>query len=94
MAANGVRIALQAISRSWRRRGRRIETLKALREGVAPGALTNQPSGALMKQWMREGASNAASREFMGDSQRFFFEKEPKIFHLALSLGLAPRQNG
>ncbi len=66
MAAQGVRIALQGHQPFMAAVQATYETLKALREGVSPKALTNQPSGALMKRVTREADYNAAMKDFMG----------------------------
>jgi carboxyvinyl-carboxyphosphonate phosphorylmutase len=66
MAAHGVRIALQGHQPFMAAVQATYETLKALREGADPKALSNQPSGALMKRVTREADYAAAMRDFLG----------------------------
>ncbi len=66
MAANGVRIALQGHQPFMAAVQATYETLKALRDGISPKVLINQPSAALMKQVTREAGYNAAMRDFLG----------------------------
>ena len=66
MAANGVRVALQGHQPFMAAVRAVHETLKALREGTAPKALTNQPSAELMKQVTRDAAYAKAAKDFLG----------------------------
>ena len=65
MAAAGVRVALQGLQPFMAAVQAVHETLKALRDGVAPKALTNQPSAALMKTLTKEADYAAAARDFL-----------------------------
>jgi len=66
MAAHGVRVALQGHQPFMAAVRAVHETLKALREGTAPKALTNQPSADLMKQVTRDAAYAKATKDFLG----------------------------
>ncbi len=66
MAELGVRVALQGHQPFMAAVRAVHETLAALRAGVAPGALANQPSAELMRAVTRQGAYEAATREFLG----------------------------
>ena len=66
MAKLGVRVALQGHQPFMAAVRAVHETLKALRDGVAPKALTNQPSADLMKQVTRDAAYSDATRAFLG----------------------------
>ena len=65
VAPLGVRIALQGHHPFMASVQATYETLKAFRDGVPAGALTNQPSTALMKQVSRDADYSAAMRDFM-----------------------------
>lgn len=64
-AALGVRIALQGHQPIMAAIRAVHETLKALRDGVAPAALANQPSPALLAQVTRAADYAAATASFM-----------------------------
>jgi carboxyvinyl-carboxyphosphonate phosphorylmutase len=66
MAKLGVRVALQGHQPFMAAVQATYDTLKALRDGTAPKALTNQPSSALMKQLTRDAAYAQATRDFLG----------------------------
>ena len=66
MAKLGVRVALQGHQPFMAAVRAVHETLKALRDGVAPTALTNQPSAELMKQVTRDAVYSDATRAFLG----------------------------
>jgi len=66
MAALGVRVALQGHQPFMAAIRAVHETLKALREGVSPGDLDNQPSGELVRRVTRQGEYEAATRAFLG----------------------------
>ncbi len=66
MAKLGVRVALQGHQPFMAAVRAVHETLKALRDGVTPKALTNQPSADLMKQVTRDAAYSDATRDFLG----------------------------
>jgi carboxyvinyl-carboxyphosphonate phosphorylmutase len=66
MAALGVRVALQGHHPFMAAVRATYETLKALREGVAPGALGNQPSAELMRTLTRQAEYDAAAKAFLG----------------------------
>jgi len=65
LAASGVRVALQGHQPFMAAVQAVHETLKALRDGVAPKALTNQPSAALMKALTKDADYKAAARDFL-----------------------------
>ena len=62
----GVRVALQGHQPFMAAVRAVHETLAALRGGTPPEALTNQPSGALMRQVTREADYATATRDFLG----------------------------
>lgn len=66
MAAMGVRIALQGHQPFLAAVQAVQETLQALRDGLPPRDLTNQPSPALMQRVTRDAAYAQAVRDFMG----------------------------
>jgi carboxyvinyl-carboxyphosphonate phosphorylmutase len=66
LAALGVRVALQGHQPFMAAIRAVHETLKALREGVAPEALGNQPSAELVRRVTRQGEYDAATLEFLG----------------------------
>ena len=66
MAKLGVRVALQGHQPFMAAVRAVHETLRALREGVAPKDLANQPTSALMKQVTRDAAYAAAMKAFLG----------------------------
>jgi carboxyvinyl-carboxyphosphonate phosphorylmutase len=66
LAAMGVRIALQGHQPFMAAVQAVHDTLAALREGLPPRDLTNQPSPALMKRMTRDDAYAQAVRDFMG----------------------------
>jgi carboxyvinyl-carboxyphosphonate phosphorylmutase len=66
MAALGVRVALQGHQPFMAAVRAVHETLKALREGVAPGALVNQPAPSLMRAVTRQADYDAAAKDFLG----------------------------
>ena len=65
MAALGVRVALQGHQPFMAAVQAVHDTLKALHEGTAPKALTNQPNAALMKVLTREADYSAATKNFL-----------------------------
>ena len=65
MAAAGVRVALQGHQPFMAAVQAVHDTLQALRAGVAPKALHNQPSAALMKTLTKEADYAAAARDFL-----------------------------
>jgi carboxyvinyl-carboxyphosphonate phosphorylmutase len=66
MAAMGVRVALQG-HQPFAAAVRAVhDTLKALRDGTAPGALGNQPSPDLMRRVTRQNDYDAATRDYLG----------------------------
>ena len=67
LAALGVRIALQGHQPIMAGFQAVYETLKALREGVAPKALTGVPTAEFMRRVTREAAVSAATTEFLDD---------------------------
>ena len=66
LAGAGARLALQGHHPFMAAMRAVQETLAALRAGTPPGALTNQPSAALLRQVTREADYAAASRDFLG----------------------------
>ncbi len=66
LAGVGVRVALQGHQPFMAAVRAVQETLAALRGGMSPKALTNQPSAALIKQVTRETDYAAAQRDFLG----------------------------
>jgi carboxyvinyl-carboxyphosphonate phosphorylmutase len=66
LAAHGVRIALQGHHPIMAAARAVHETLKALRDGVDPADLPNQPSAAFMKGVTREADYARATRDFLG----------------------------
>lgn len=65
-AAHGVRVALQGHQPIMAAIQAVHDTLKALRDGVAPAALTNQPAPALLARVTRAADYTAATQAFMG----------------------------
>jgi carboxyvinyl-carboxyphosphonate phosphorylmutase len=66
MAALGVRVALQG-HQPFAAAVRAVhETLAALRDGVAPADLSNQPAPALLRRVTRQDAYDAATLDFLG----------------------------
>ncbi len=65
MAAHGVRVALQGHQPFMAAVQATYDTLRALRDGVAPKALTNQPSAAMMKALTLDGEYAAAAKAFL-----------------------------
>ena len=66
MAAHGVRVALQGHQPFMAAVQATYDTLKALRDGVAPKALIGQPGAALMRQVTRDAGYSMATREYLG----------------------------
>lgn len=66
LAAHGVRVALQGHQPFMAAAQAAYDTLRALRDGVEPKSLKNQPSSALMKQLTRDAAYTRATRDFLG----------------------------
>ena len=66
LAAMGVRVALQGHQPFMAAVQAVHDTLSALRAGLPPGELRNQPSPALMKRVTRDDAYAQAVRDFMG----------------------------
>ena len=66
MAALGVRVALQGHQPFMAAIQAVQDTLSALRDGIAPKALTNQPSADLMKKLTRDADYVAAAKDFLG----------------------------
>jgi carboxyvinyl-carboxyphosphonate phosphorylmutase len=66
LAGRGVRICLQGHAPIMAAVRAVHETLKALREGTPPAALTGLPSGALMKQVTRQDDYDRWTKEFLG----------------------------
>jgi len=67
LAECGVRIALQGHQPFMAAVRATYDTLKALREGVAPGALEGVASAELMKRLTRDDEYNVWMDEFLGD---------------------------
>lgn len=66
LARLGVRIALQG-HQTFMAAVRAVhDTMRALRDGTAPGDLTGQPDASLMRRVQREDAYDAAIRDFLG----------------------------
>jgi carboxyvinyl-carboxyphosphonate phosphorylmutase len=66
MAAMGVRVALQGHQPIAAAVHAVHATLKALRDGIAPAALTGLPSAALMRQVTRQAEYDAATTDYLG----------------------------
>jgi carboxyvinyl-carboxyphosphonate phosphorylmutase len=66
LAGRGVRICLQGHAPFMAAVRAVHDTLKALRDGTPPAALTGFPSGALMKQVTRQDAYDRWTKEFLG----------------------------
>lgn len=66
LASRGVRIALQGHAPSQAAAQAIHATLKALREGVSPSALTGLPDKGAMARWTREEPYSVAMTDYLG----------------------------
>jgi carboxyvinyl-carboxyphosphonate phosphorylmutase len=66
LAARGVRVALQTHAPIMAAQRAVYETLKALRDGVAPSALPLAPRDDLMARLTREAGYKAATKQYLG----------------------------